>query len=379
MSIIFLVQNAWKHIVYHRYNSIILVTALVLGFLFPLLAVNDINDVIRDKEVSRYEDASRVSVLEYLMTYRDEEEIEAAIENCMEEGLFETAGYSFCGTEIVYAGDQSYTCGISGISRNYLALAGCELVDGAFFSDSDHAGDGEKVCLLKYGTGLAERSVRVGDTVEIMGESYRVKGIVRAPRVYGSVLLPYVSAASMFSDFGTWLQYQVLTYGEAEIKPMGIARRLFQIPDSDGGVLMAQTGEEQEELYESSIWEINKYRILRAAVVIVFAGISMTLLFIGMILRQRYDMAVRIAIGGSRAVLWAESVIRNLLLVLIAFFIALLLYPCISALIPGAGGRLLFKTILQVGIGGAIFVVLIDSAVLFAGFRKQNIALLLKG
>lgn len=379
MSVMFLFQNAWKHIIYHRYNSIILAIALVLGFLFPLLAVNDINDVIRDKEVARYEDASRVSVLEYLMTYKDGEEIDAAIGRCMEEGLFETAGYSFCGTEIVYAGDQSYTCGISGISGNYLSLTGCEIVSGESFSESDYAGDGENVCLLNYNTGLAEKNIRVGDTVEIMGEAYRVKGIVRVPRVYGSVLLPYVSTGSMFSDFGMWLQYQVLTYGEAKVKPMGMARKLFQIPDSDGGVVTAQTGKEQEELYHSSIWEINKYRILRAAIVIVFAGISMLLLFIGMILRERYDMAVRIALGGSRTMLWLESVIRNLLIVLIAFLIALLLYPCISALIAGAGRRLLFRTILQVGIGGALFVVLIDSAVLFAGFRKRNVALLLKG
>ena len=28
-------RHAWKHIIYHKYNSIILVIALVLGFLFP--------------------------------------------------------------------------------------------------------------------------------------------------------------------------------------------------------------------------------------------------------------------------------------------------------------------------------------------------------
>ena len=102
-------RHAWKHIIYHKYNSIILVIALVLGFLFPLLAVNDINDVIRDGEVSRYPDASRISVFEYLMNYKDEEEIEAAIDRCLGEGLFERAGYSFSRSEIVYVGEQSYT------------------------------------------------------------------------------------------------------------------------------------------------------------------------------------------------------------------------------------------------------------------------------
>lgn len=373
-------RHAWKHIVYHKYNSIILVIALVLGFLFPLLAVNDINDVIRDGEVSRYPDASRITVLEYLMNYKNEEEIEAAIDRRLGEGLFERAGYSFSRSEIVYVGDQSYTCGISGISREYLSLAGWELMSGAFFSDSDYAADGEKVCLLNYGAGFGERNIRVGDTIEILGEAFSVKGIVRVPRVYGSILIPYAaSAVSTDSDFGSWVQYQVLTYGEGKLRPMAVARKLFELSDADGGVLSAQTGEEQEELYYDSIWKINKYRILRAVVVIVFAGLSMLLLFIGMILRERYDMAVRIALGAGRSVLWLESVIRNLLLVLIAFFIALILYPCLSAMVAGAGSHLLLRTIVQVGTGGAVFVILVDSAVLFAGFRKQNVALLLKG
>lgn len=373
-------QHAWKHIVYHKYNSIILVIALVLGFLFPLLAVNEINDVIRDGEVARYPDASRISVFEYLMNYKNEEEIEAAIDRCLGEGLFERAGYSFNWSEIVYVGDQSYTCGISGISREYLSLAGWELMSGAFFSDSDFAPDVEKVCLINYGAGFEERNIRVGDTIEILGEAFLVKGIVRVPRIYGSILLPYAaSAISADSDLGSWVQYQVLTYGEGNVRPMAAARKLFALSDTDGGVLSAQTGEEQEEFYYASIWKINKYRILRAVVVIVFAGLSMLLLFIGMILRERYDMAVRIALGAGRTVLWLESVVRNLLLVLIAFFIALILYPCLSAVVAGAGSHLLFRTIVQVGAGGAVFVILVDSIVLFAGFRKQNVALLLKG
>lgn len=372
-------QHAWKHVVYHKYNSIILVTAMVLGFLFPLLAVNDINDVIRDGEVSRYPDASRISVLEYLMNYKNEEEIEAAIERCLGEGLFERAGYSFSRSEIVYVGDRSYTCGISAISREYLSLAGWELMSGAFFSDSDYAPNGEKVCLLNYGAGFGEGNIRLGDTIEILGEAFLVKGIVRVPRVYGSILLPYAaSAVSLDSDYGSWVQYQVLTFGERALSPMAAARELFELSETDG-VLSAQTGEKQEELYYASIWKINKYRILRAVVVIVCAGLSMLLLFIGMILRERYDMAVRIALGAGRTVLWLESVVRNLLLVLIAFFSALILYPCLSAMVAGAGSHLLFRTIVQVGAGGAVFVILVDSAVVFMGFRKQNVALLLKG
>ena len=76
--------------------------------------------------------------------------------------------------------------------------------------------------------------------------------------------------------------------------------------------------------------------------------------------------------------LWLESVIRNLLLVLSAFCITLLLYPGISKMIMGTGSRLLFRTVLQVGISITVLVVLIDSIVFFVGFRRRNVVQTLK-
>ena len=46
-----------------------------------------------------------------------------------------------------------------------------------------------------------------------------------------------------------------------------------------------------------SLWSVNRYRIQRAAIVIVFAGINILFLFAGMIAREKYDMAVRTALG----------------------------------------------------------------------------------
>lgn len=376
---IFLIQNAWKYITYHKYNSLILLTALVLGFLFPLLAVNDINEVVRDGEVARFPDASRVAVVEYHMRYKTETEMEAAVSRCREEGMFEMAGYSFVQNEIAYVGEASYTCGICSVSEEYLALSGYELLSGTFFSEEDFAAGGERVCLLDVGGPLAEHGVQVGDTIDIGGEDYRVKGIVRAPRIYGSLLLPYGESAALFADAGINFQYQIIVSGEALSRPGIISSGLFPVDGMYEFKGVAWTGEELEEAYYGSMWKYNKYRIQRAAIVIVFAGISLLLLFTGMILRERHDMAVRIALGGSRPMLWLESVIRNLLLVLTAFLVSLLLYPLLSGMVMGAGSRLLFRTGIQVGVCGAAFVVLIGSIVLFTGFRKRNVALLLKG
>lgn len=225
---------------------------------------------------------------------------------------------------------------------------------------------------------LVEDGVRVGDVIEIAGENYRVKGIVRAPRSYGSVLVPYADTADLFSVLGTHFQYQIITYGEDQPNPGSLARSLFRLDDGKEGLIEARTGAELEEIYYDSIWKVNRYRILRAAIVVVLASISLLLLFAGIILREKKDMAVRIALGGSRTMLWLESVIRNLMLVLSAFCITLLLYPGISKMVMGTGSRLLFRTVLQVGISITVLVVLIDSIVFFVGFRRRNVVQTLK-
>lgn len=361
---------------YHKYNSIILVIALALGFFFPLLSVNDVNDLVRDGEVSRYEEASCVAVIEYLMQYKDKEEMDAAIDNCLKEGMFEAAGYFLSKGLTAYAKDAFYASGICAISEGYLPLAGYELVEGTVFSEEDYAAGGEKVCLLEYGGTIARSGLKTGDMVEIAGCVYRVKGIVRAPRTYGGILLPYAAVSALPSELGGKIQYRILTYGATEARPTQIAGRLF--PQDMGNLIIAQTGVQEEELYYDSIWTVNRYRIQRAVIVIVFAGINMLFLLIGMIAGEKYNMAVRTALGASRKMLWAELLIRNLLLVLFSLLLALFLYPPVSAMITRARS-LQLKTLLQVGMAGVVLVFLIDSVVLFGYYRKWDVARLLKG
>ncbi len=373
---VFLLKNAWKYIIYHKYNSLILIIALALGFLFPLLAVNDINDLIRDGEVSKYEEASHIAVIEYLMQYKDKEEMEAALGNCLKEGIFEAAGYFLSKGLTVCAKEAFYASGICAISESYLSLAGYELVNGAAFSAEDYEEGGEKVCLLEYGGVLARSGIEVGDTIEIAGSIYRVKGIVRAPRTYGGILIPYAAVSTRSSELGGRIQYRILTYGETEARPTQIAGRLF--PHEMGNLITAQTGVQEEELYYDSIWTVNRYRIQRAVMVIVFAGINILFLLVGMIAREKYDMAVRTALGASRKMLWVESLIRNLLLVLFSLLLALLFYPLVSAMITKARS-LQLRTFLQVSVIGVVLVFLIDSVVLFVCYGKQDVARLLKG
>lgn len=373
----FLFQNAWKNIIHNKYNSIVLLIALTVGFLFPLLALNDVNDLLRDGYVAKYEDASLFTIIDYSMKYKTEEEMYGAIGRCREEGLLETAGFCAYQGEIIYVGEESYSGGISAISKEYLTLSTYELVSGELFTQEDYAGNGGNICMLECRSSLVQNGVTPGDEIEILGEVYVVKGIVRAPRIYGGVMVPYGMASEVFSSVNGQMQYQVITYGETQPNPARLSRKLFQFPDGVGGVISAQTGTEQEEMYYQSMREVNRYRILRAVIVIVFACMNVVLLFVGMTMRERYGMAVRAAMGAGRKMLWMELLVRNLLLMSGAFFIAVLLYPMVAFFVKGAGS-LQNVTVLQTGIGGIIIIFFISSMLFLVGFKKREIALSLK-
>lgn len=372
----FLFQNAWKHVFYNKYNSIVLLLALLLGILFPMMALNDVNDLLRDASISKQTASSHIAIVEYLMKYKEEKEIHKAVQQGKERGLFEQAGFCVCQAQIIYVGDTSYFGGLSGISEEYLSLSGCELLEGDLFTEDDYKMNAEKVCLLSHQSILVCNGIKVGDTVEILGTQYRVKGIVRVPKVYGGVLIPYATAAEYFSAMNDLLQYQIITYGEEEAKPTQIAYQLFEFEDE--GVLVAQNGTEQDIAYNQSIQEVNKYRMGRAAIVIFFAVGNVMFLLIGMLVRERYDMAVRMALGASVRLIWLEMFFRNLLLLMMALVIAICIYPMVVYWVNGSNRYLQGITILQISIGGILLTLLMSGIVYRFGLRKQDVVSLLK-
>ncbi len=371
---LFVFHNAWKHIIYYKCNSIVLLIALMLGFIFPLLAVNDVNDLLRDGYVSKYADSTRVAIIEYSMKYKDKKDIYDAISYGKNEKWFDNAGFCMCHGEFIYVGEESYSGGVSGVSEEYLALSRSEILEGEFFSGDDYKGIGEKVCLLEYQSILVRNGIRVGDTIEILGEIYRVKGIVRAPRIYGGVLIPYVMCSELFCGMNGLIQYQIVTYGEVEPNPVSIAHRLFQGEE----VITANTGMRQEEIYYKSIGEVNKYRLLRAAIVICIADINIILLFMGMVVREQYSMAVHLIAGASCKIMRFEIIVRNLLLMIIAFLMAIFVYPYISVFVKGANCYLQDITILQVGGGGAFLVIFTNCIMFEICLKKREVNFLLK-
>jgi len=373
-KLFFVVHNVIQYITYNKFVSTTLMIAMILGFTFPLMALNDVNDLLKDGTVSKYIDAAGIKVIDYSMQFKAADEINGVIKMGKEEGVFEEAGFSIVQGQIVYAKNDSYACGISGISEDYLTLSSCELLEGELFSEMEFDGNGEKVCLLEHQNILVRQGMRVGDNIEILGDVYKIKGIIHAPRTYGGVLVPYQMSTDLFSDSNSLTQYQFITYGNEDMKPTSLARYLFKNQD----VISAQTGTEQENVYYESIKEVNKKRLLRASLVILFAIANIYLVFVGMLMRERYSLTIHYALGATLKTIQLELFIRNIVLILLSFFISILIYPIISVFVVGANRFLQMKTMLQVGFGGVVFVALISYLIPWIYFDKQDMSILLK-
>jgi hypothetical protein len=373
-KLFFVIHNVIQYITYNKFVSTTLMIAMILGFTFPLMALNDVNDLLKDGTVSKYTDAAGIKVIDYFMQFKTADEINGVIKMGKEEGVFEEAGFCIVQGQIVYAKNESYACGISGISDDYLTLSSCELLEGELFSEKEFDGNGEKVCLLEHQNILVRQGMRVGDNIEILGDVYKIKGIIHAPRIYGGVLVPYQMSTDLFSGSNSLTQYQFITYGNEDMKPTSLARYLFK----NQYVISAQTGTEQEKAYYESIKEVNKKRLLRASLVILFAIANIYLVFVGMLMRERYSLTIHYALGATLKTIQLELFIRNIFLILLSFFISILIYPIISGLVVGANRFLQMKTMLQVGFGGVVFVALISYLIPWIYFDKQDMSILLK-
>lgn len=367
-KILFLLQNAWKYIRYNKFSSIVLFCAITVGFLFPMMALNDVNNLLWDARISRYEDAAGITILKYLMPYKEEAQMEEALKQA--EKSFETAGYVGMAQQLVYAKGESYSGTVAAISRDYLTVLPCELVEGSFFSEADYSESGERTCLLLYTTNLAKDGVKVGDSIEILGNSYTVKGIIRAPRAFGGVMVPYTFAGEVLrGGEDVNISYHIITYGHKGVVSIHFPDQLTS---------EREKGVKEDEEFFASVWKLNRYRMLRAGIIILFTMINMLILFLGMTVGERYSMAVRMALGISRKSLFLEVLLRNLLLMLPAFLVSVLIYPFFCVFVKSIDSHLRGDTMLQAGLGGAVLIILITLAVLWFGFHKQGVASMLK-
>jgi hypothetical protein len=74
-KLFFVIHNVIQYITYNKFVSTTLMIAMILGFTFPLMALNDVNDLLKDGTVSKYIDAAGIKVIDYFMQFKTADEI----------------------------------------------------------------------------------------------------------------------------------------------------------------------------------------------------------------------------------------------------------------------------------------------------------------
>lgn len=369
-KVIFLLQDVWKKLVHDKFISVVMLFTMMVGFFHPLMAINDVNDLISDKKLSAYPNVSQLSVIDVYMNYAEEKELAVTINRCKEDGVLSEAGYYAIARQIVYSESDSYSMYVNGIMPEYLTMSGYELMAGEMFSQTDYEQE-ELVCLLSHGGILEQKGTQVGDSVHILGQSFKVKGIIRAPKIHGSILIPYTTAKMVLS--GGQIQYQALVYSDSKLSPKILSSKIF--PDSS--LISAQTGEEHEQIYSESVRDINGRRMMRAVIVIIFTIFSLIMLLTGKTIQEKYGIAVRLAMGADKGLVRLQAVLENLIIMSAAFLLDILMYGRVAGMLNGANVYLQPATILQMFVGGLILTVM-SSMISFAYcIRKNSMQMLL--
>jgi hypothetical protein len=370
----FMLQNVRCAIQHSKFTCFILVFALTVSLIFPVIAMNEINDLIADRTISRYADAAHTIIIDYFMQVKSPEELDGVLLKGESEGLFESSAYNINRNIQMDILDESFEKGISGISKDFLKLTPHQLVAGQLFSEEDFDEQGENVCLLTHRSTFAKGGLAVGDTIVISGETYWVKGIIRCNKLYGGVILPYASSAALFSDTISTLQYQFVLTGDIMFNVYGLADKLFP----GESVINAQTGSQQEKTYFDSVRVVNRNRMWRALLVVSLAIINICMLVAGMLIRERKSLAIHLACGADWRMLRVEIILKNTTIFLVSYFIAIVFYALFARFVIGAIRSLMVNTVIQILLGGVLLIYMMTYFISQISFKKPEVIDLLR-
>lgn len=369
----FILRDIRQQIGYEHFMSTVVLLALAIGNFFLLFGVNGINDLRADARLAAYREKERLYVVDVSQMYEEAEHIEERIAAGIEKGAITDAAYYAIARQIVYGRTDSFSVYVNACSRHYLELDGNEIVAGRMFTLAE-AENGENVCMLIHRGVLESDGVGVGDTISFLGTSYRVIGILRAPKIHGGVVIPYRAGKDMLSVGRN--QYQMMIYGNPEKKWR--ARELAKLMFPEASVEEAKTGTEMEAAYLESVNSLIRRQGRECGIIIAFTGISMFMLLLGKTMDIRYRNGVRMAVGADRKNIFLQNILQNLILMLTSLAADLFLYKGIAGKIRGANPYLRLNTLWEVTAIGIGMLFVISFITVWYSLHRCSISMLLR-
>lgn len=372
-SIFFHLENIWKDTRAFRYLHGVIFFVMAIGMAVPFWMGATVWDLMSEAALSRYQLPEQLIVAEYQDRISEAEtsEIEAQQRQKLKKESEQIGISAFLSEEVQWKkwNGEPY---VQGCSKNFWKLNGYQVLDGAD-PEKEWSGKGEPCyvcdnCDLLYRNGICP-----GDEIQIAGKSFTVAGILKAPKLYGSIAISYKALAALAD--GKEAQFQGLYRFFEPTAPEAVNGVLLEM-DSVIGVL---TGTEQEAVYLQSVERIAKERLTTGIAMLIFTMISLVSVNGGMLMQEQKQLAVRQAIGAKEKELFWEYALRMEVLYLLACAVNVPLYPILFGSMHGMSRELPLPVVGIVGIAGSAVWLFVTGILWERMIGKQALIPILKG
>lgn len=366
----FALENIYKDIRGTLYLHIVVFVILVIGMAVPLWVGQMVRGMQMDAALSKYADADRLIVAEYMDIINGEQaaQTEEYIDSLSQIAPEKVGIGAFIETMLFWE-NEVVLANIQGCSDNFWKLNGYEVVEGKGPEEEWH---GDKLpCYLVEGRSLYEKGIRTGDIIMMEETEAQVAGIIRAPKLYGAAAMPYEEWASVME--GKQAQYMALFLFAKPVKSSAVRMAL-----ADKEVFNISKGEEQEQVYVDSVYALVKERLLTGGMMLIFTTISLSAVISGMLELEKHRTAVRLAIGADLGTVFRENILRMECLLIFACAMDVLLYPMIFGTLYAMRRSLEMPVIIGIWLLYALLLFGVYTVLWHKAFGKKALAGVLK-
>lgn len=372
-SIFFHLENIWKDTLAFRYLHGVIFFVMAIGMAVPFWMGATVWDLTSEAALSRYQLPEQLIVAEYQDRISEAEasEIEAQQRQKLKKESERVGISAFLSVEVQWK-TQSGAPYVQGCSENFWKLNGYRVLEGVG-PEKEWMENGEPCYVCDNCDLLYRNGIHPGDEIQIGGKSFTVAGILKAPKLYGSIAISYKALAEVAD--GKEAQFQGLYRFFEPTAPEAVNPVLLEM-DSVIGVL---TGTEQETVYLESVEHIAKERLTTGIAMMIFTMLSLISVNGGMLMQEQKQIAVRQAMGATAKELFCEYALRMEALYLLACAVNVPLYPLLFGSMHGMSRELPFPVMGIVGIVGSAVWLFVTGILWDQMIGKQALIPILKG
>ena len=314
-------RNVWNRITGHWLLNGIVIITIAIGLMFPIAILSTISYMIDNMHLCEYDDPENRVFVNCHGSYQDPGELHEKLA----AGTEGVAHYGYVTYEpmLTFTEERMYIRGVSGVTQSYLELEGYLVTEGRLINEQEYE-QAARVCMLDEAENNNTFHLKIGDTISLMGEDYKVVGFVSVPKRPGSIMVPYRCLPELLGENSTQFMFSFQMENETAVRYFSAGWM-----DFTDYSLEIQYGEEISKPYVQSIRQHITDKFKQSSVVALSALFSILFILYGKTMEEQCFIGLRLALGATGGRIYREMLAENLLLTGTALLLDLLLFPAV--------------------------------------------------